>query len=130
MHALMISIVLFGLLSCSKEMEYSFQVKNRTNYRLDKVSFDWCNQDNKITINTNSSTDIFTLAYKTSGANIFATGSLCITVLSYSDTISTYENTIGISIERNKLNKKNPNVIIISEKTSPSNSNIFSIELE
>ncbi len=130
MNLIMFSIISFGLFSCSKEIDYNFQVKNQTKYHLNEVSFDWCNGDNKISINPNSLTGLFTLTYKTSGANTLGHGSLCITVLSYSDTISTYQNTIGIAIEKSKLNKKTPNVILISEKTTPSNSNIFSIELE
>lgn len=125
----MISTFLLSLFSCSKEIEYNFQIKNQTRYFLNEVSFDWCSGDKKIAINPNESIN-YTLKYKTSGLNAFGPGSLCVTVLSYFDTAASYSNTYGISIEIDKLNRKNPNVIKISEKSSPNNSNIFSIELE
>jgi hypothetical protein len=113
-------------ISCSKIIEYEFKINNQTKYYLKEVSFDWCNGNKKISIYPNSSLD-FNLEYKTSGFNNFSPGSLCITLLSYSDSISDYFNNNGVSIERHQLNKKQLNNIKISEIRD--NNNIFLIEL-
>jgi hypothetical protein len=120
-----------GILSCKKEISYDFRVVNKTNYNLSVVSFDWCHNDNKITIGPNDSTDLFTLSHELSWANAVATGSLCITVENYSDSISTYTNDIGVSIERTELNKKKINHLnIIIDPEPYDETDIFNVTLD
>ena len=78
MNLIMFSIISFGLFSCSKEIDYNFQVKNQTKYHLNEVSFDWCNGDKKISMSPNSLTGLFTLTYKTRGANISKRWYFCV----------------------------------------------------
>ncbi len=128
-NSAIIAFVYLGLISCSKEIDYKFQVKNQTKYTLNEVSFGWCNDGGIISVGPYNSTDIFTRTYKVNGLNLmFGPGSLCITVETYSDTISTFKNNSGIALERKQLNKKNLNVIIIQEQQS--GNDVFSIDLE
>jgi hypothetical protein len=115
--------------SCSKKTEYTFVVKNNTNYTLNSVSIDWCNGDNKISILPNSTSNTLVLTYNVKPLNFFASGSLCVTVSEYSNQSNTYSNNIGIAIERTTLSKKNTNTIEISENTQGT-SNPFLIELK
>jgi hypothetical protein len=115
--------------SCSKKTEYTFVVKNTTNYTLNSVSLDWCNEDNKISVLPNSTSNKVTLTYNVKPLNLFASGSLCVTVTEYSNPLNTYSNNTGIAIERTILSKKNINTIEISENNQ-STSNPFLIELK
>jgi len=119
----------FMFFSCSKKTEYTFVVKNNTNYTLNSVSIDWCNGDNKISILPNSTSNTLVLTYNVKPLNFFASGSLCVTVSEYSNQSNTYSNNIGIAIERTTLSKKNTNTIEISENTQGT-SNPFLIELK
>lgn len=118
---------LFGVFSCSKETSYSFIVKNQTNYTLDEVAFDWCSGSKTIFVDSSGQTGVINLIYKSSGFNFFGSGSLCVTVKKYSNSLSNNENTRGTSFERAKLDKKNVNTILIS---FDNNSNSFVIKLE
>jgi hypothetical protein len=124
MNIIIASMFLFSI-SCTKK--YNFEVRNETKYTLNEVSFDWCNGNNKISVNPYSSVTV-SLSYKVRFLNIFASGSLCVIVLTYSDTQNVYKNTIGAAIDRSILKKHN--VIKITEKSASNNSNIFSITLE
>ncbi|GIV26480.1 MAG: hypothetical protein KatS3mg027_0294 [Bacteroidia bacterium] len=124
-HFFMLCII--GLLSC-KDQEYSFQINNQTNFYLNEVLFDWCNNNKKISLKPYSTTEI-RLKYRPKITNIFGTGSLCITILTYSDTNSTYHNNTGVSFERKNLSKRKDNKILIT-KSNFSNNKIFSITLE
>ncbi|MCD4773507.1 MAG: hypothetical protein K8R41_09020 [Bacteroidales bacterium] len=128
---ILLSLLLIGLISCSKELSYDFKVKNETNYHLNKILFDWCQGDNSISVEPNKSSEIFTLTYKTSGANFFGSGSLCITIESYSDSISNYENAYGIAIDRSKLDEGQLNTINIIKDINPYyETDIFTISLQ
>lgn len=124
-----ITFLFSGLLFISCSKEYDFTVKNNTKYVLNDVSIDWCNGEKKIFIGSYSTANV-ALTYKSKLSNSFGSGSLCITVLTYSDTAGIHYNTNGVSIDRSELSKRNPNTISISERSSATNSNIFSIELE
>ena len=125
MNMIIASMFLFNI-SCTKK--YNFEVRNETKYTLNEVSFDWCNGNNKISVNPYSSVTV-SLSYKVRFLNfIFGYGELCVTVLTYSDTQNVYKNTIGAGFDRGTLKKHN--VIRITEKSASNNSNIFSITLE
>jgi hypothetical protein len=131
LYLLLISIT-FIFSSCSKvaiNKRYKFVVENKTMYTLDKVNFDWCQYNNFITLVPNSISNEFTLTYKVTGYNLFGSGSLCVNVLSYSDSISNFENDKGYSIARSTLDINKINKIIITEinDTSYHGTNRFNI---
>jgi len=131
---ILLILITFLLSSCSKtgiNKNYIFVVKNETKYNLDKVKFDWCNNDNFITISPNSVSPEITLTYKITGYNLFDSGSLCVTVESYSDSISNFENNEGHSITRTVLDTKKINTIILTEisDTLYQGTNPFKIKL-
>ena len=108
----------FLLFSCSRTKEYRFTVTNETDYTLNSVMIGWCNGDNKkLLIPPHSTSEEFTLEYKVGAMNVFAPGSLCMNVLSYSDSTTTYENTYGKGRDRGDLEKVNS--IVIKLDNSP-----------
>ncbi len=129
---ILVLLILSTLSSCSFDtISYHFIVKNETEYFLSNIKFDWCNSDNNFQLYPYAQTDKFVLEYQTSLGNIVANGSICTTVTEYSDSISTYTNTIGIAIDRLRLSENEVNVIHIVISSEPhSKTDIFDFVLE
>lgn len=106
------------LLTCSKEKSYDFQVINRTYYDIIEFDLDWCQSDYQISIGPGQTSEIHTLEYKTSAANAFGTGELCIGVKLYSNSpgaVVEYSHNCGIARGRKFFSEEKLNKIFIDE---------------
>jgi hypothetical protein len=86
-------------------------VKNATDYQLDKIVFG--NMDGTIiSVKPNMTSDLFIIKRQNNDlAKFFSEPLLGVTVLSYSDSISTYENQIGEVISISDLKKDEINIL-------------------
>lgn len=112
--------------SCKKDVNFSFVFKNSTGYKIDNIEFSCAVDKKSITISPNSTSENFTLKYRKKIGRFFTEPLLCVTVLRYSDSLKTYENTIGQTFSIKKLSETNEFVIELNTDSSGS-SGIFKI---
>lgn len=107
----LITILISACISCTTEIDYRFKVKNTTNYQLDKIVFG--NMDGTIiSVKPNMTSDLFIIKRQDNKlAKFFSEPLLGVTVLSYSDSVSTYENQIGEVISISDLKEDEINIL-------------------
>ena len=123
------SIFSVGLFSCSKEINYEVKVINYTDYHINNLNIDCAANAPNMDIKPNSTSDSFIITYdKNVGHTLLSEALICTTVLTYSDTDSTYENTYGNAHSMSNLEKGQTNLIEIKLDSSPYySSSIFKI---
>mgnify|MGYP000232901803 CR=1 FL=1 len=91
-----IFIVFFimSLLSCSKEASYEAKIINNTDYHLNNIKLGCTADIENIEVKPNSTSGTLIISYETGWT--FSERLLCTTILSFSDTTKTYENTNGL----------------------------------
>lgn len=104
--------------SCTRKRDYDFLVINNTKYEINTLKIGCGSKDSKeISIEPNSEKKI---TYHNSGTYFdFTEPMLCLTVLKYSDTLKTYENTYGGVTSIKDLKKKKTNVMTIEIDPNP-----------
>ena len=105
----MISLVLsVAITSCSKEREYKFIIENDTDYVLKSVQFSCAVNKETQRVNSNSSTAPFIIIYKAPFLP-FSEPFLCLTIMKYSDSQNSYENTNGCTFLISDLSRRKIN---------------------
>jgi len=107
-------IFIFGLISCSRDIQYKVQFINKTEYNIHNLVFRFRDKDST-SVDPFQSTNIYTLNYKTSWGNFFSESFLLLYIRSYSDTLSndTIFLNYGKMVSREVLEENIVNRIII-----------------
>jgi hypothetical protein len=116
-----IFILAIGLISCSRERIYEIKIVNETDYYLNKVSVG--KDTMQIAVGPNQTSGPFEIAFTPNAAGLFSQPLLGVTVLTYSDSTTTFENSVGEVIAMNKLHEGRTNFIYI--KLAPPHPNVI-----
>ena len=117
------------LLSCEKEIIFDCTLTNETEYQINKIEFS-CAVDKKIiSIPPQSTSEKFELRYVRNAGRFFSEPLLCIKVAEYSDSIQTYQNSIGRVMSISDL-KKNNEFVINYEASALYPSDIFKVKIK
>ena len=112
-------LLTIGLLSCSQERTYEIKIVNETEYYLNKLSV---GEDvNYKAVGPNQTSGSFDFAYKPKTGNLLTQPLLRVTVLTYSDSSGTFENSVGGVVDLTKFQEGRTNYIYI--KLAPSQPN-------
>ncbi len=109
----------FFFSSCFREREYRLQVTNKTDYQINKMTFN-ANEQTVISVNPDSKSEEFIISIKSAFFSL-SEPFLGVRINEYSDTSTTYENKFGQVISIEKLNKKDINNVSIELKPNPLN---------
>lgn len=114
-----LSLFIMLLPSCKKDggVEYEFIVTNLTNYHLDQIEFGCGKTYISTEVEANTVSAPFFIKYK---APVFPVTQplLCIGVLKYSDTLSSYENSYGRTIPFSDLKEEEVNNVKVEINSS------------
>lgn len=110
---LLTSIVV--LTSCFEEREYEFIVTNNTTYRVDKMTI----SDTELSIDPNSTLAPVTITYKKGVGHFFTEPLVGMSVRTYSDSTTTYENTYGRVVSLSDLKEILPNIVTLELDPAP-----------
>jgi len=125
--ALLLSVT---ITSCSKEREYEFIIENDTDYVLEIVRFSCAVNKHSQKVDSNSSTGPFIIEYKAPFLPL-SEPLLCLTILRYSDSKNSYENTNGRTFSISGLSRRRINYLKVGINPSPHNStNIFDMKIQ
>jgi hypothetical protein len=125
LFAFMLSLNYF----CQNPIDYDVQLLNSTGYTLNEINVGWCNQEmSSFNLSPNESSEIYTFIYEETIANLFAPGTLCISISSYYiDVNNVIYNNWGSGIERSELDDNNLSLIEITYNPD-SYGNVFEIK--
>jgi hypothetical protein len=122
-------------ISCKKERDYKFLVKNNTNYRIDNIAFTGCGIMAKgMYVDPNSESQPFIISFNRLscpvGRLLVNPAHLDIHLRKYSDSLGEHNYNSGSEIQIKDLLKNSTNIVQINLATNPYNSNdIFSIDI-
>lgn len=103
--------------SCKKEITYECTLINETHYRIEKLEFS-CAVDNKtVLIMPRKASEKFELRYVKRAGMFVSEPLLCITVTEYSDSLKSYQNSIGQTFSISDLQKNNEFIVTYKPST-------------
>lgn len=106
-------LLTIGLISCSRERIFEIKIVNETNYNLDTVSVGSGKDATQIAVGLNQTSGSFELAFTPKAGNFFSESLLSVTVRTYSDSTTTFENTVGGIVAMSKFHEGRTNFIYI-----------------
>ena len=129
-YSLLICLFLLFYSCRDRPHDFDFKVVNNTNYKIETMKLG-CGEKNSMNISIEPN-GLVTFIYHYSGTYFnFTEPLLCHTITKYSDTTTSYKNTIGGVISFHALSKNNLNIINIELDPDPFHpSNIFSVSLQ
>ena len=112
-HLLILSLLTIGITSCSRERIYEIKIVNETDYYLDKVSVGSGKDATQVPVGSKQTSGSFELAFTPNAASFFSEALLSVTVLTYSDSTTTSQNTRGGVVALSKFHEGRTNFIYI-----------------
>lgn len=107
---IILALALFILSACSKETGYVFTIENTTDYTINRINVGGTKQST-FSIPPNEISEPFVAIRISNFATFFSEPLMTITVLEYSDSISSYQNNIGEVLSFDKFSTKEVNRI-------------------
>ncbi|MCC9165401.1 hypothetical protein [Pontibacter harenae] len=107
-----------AITSCSTEKEFELVIENNTAYVLDSVQFSCAVNKQFQSVDSNSSTGPFFIKYKAPFLSL-SEPLLCLSILKYSDTQTSYKNTYGRTFSINDLSRRKTNYLKVEVNPSP-----------